>query len=116
MAENLKSLIQAWRGATTGQDAQNKLLAKLQIGNTLYSIKDPAVEELAAQVETRLGAIESKTIRESALSKDEGSGKFATSVTHQFTKSYLHDKYAEYGDENLYFIHEGWKNTYIEGR
>ena len=41
---------------------------------------------------------------------------FATSVTHQFTKSYLHDKYAEYGDENLYFIHEGWKNTYIEGR
>ena len=81
MAENLKSLIQAWRGATTGQDAQNKLLAKLQIGNTLYSIKDPAVEELAAQVETRLGAIESKTIRESALSKAEGSGKFATSVT-----------------------------------
>lgn len=41
---------------------------------------------------------------------------FATSVTHQFTKSYLHDKYAEYGEDNLYFIHEGWKNTYVEGR
>lgn len=41
---------------------------------------------------------------------------FATSVTHQFTKSYVHDKYAEYGEDNLYFIHPGWKNTYIEGR
>lgn len=41
---------------------------------------------------------------------------FATSVSHQFTKSYLHDKYAEYGNENLYFTHEGWKNVYVEGR
>lgn len=40
----------------------------------------------------------------------------ATSVTHRFTKSFLHDKYAEYGQDNLYFTHEGWKNTYIEGR
>ena len=41
---------------------------------------------------------------------------FATSVSHQFTKSYLHDKYAEYGQDNLYFTHEGWKNVYVEGR
>ena len=41
---------------------------------------------------------------------------FATSVTHQFTKSFLHDKYAEYGQDNLYFTHEGWKNVYVEGR
>lgn len=40
----------------------------------------------------------------------------ATSVSHQFTKSYLHDKYAEYGQDNLYFTHEGWKNVYVEGR
>jgi len=39
---------------------------------------------------------------------------FATSVTHRFSKSYVHDKYAEYGQDNLYFTHEGWKNTYIE--
>ena len=80
MPENLKTLIQNWRGNTAGGN-QLQLLSKLRIGDALYNIKDPAVEELAAQVETRLGAIESKTIRESALTKDASAGKFATSVT-----------------------------------
>ena len=40
----------------------------------------------------------------------------ATYVSHQFTKSYVHDKYVEYGSESLYFNHPGWKNAYIEGR
>lgn len=40
----------------------------------------------------------------------------ATSVTHSFTKSFLHDKYAEYGQDNLYFISPGWKNVYTSGR
>lgn len=39
---------------------------------------------------------------------------FATSIKQQFTKSYVHDKYAEYGKDQLYFTHPGWKNTYIE--
>ena len=41
---------------------------------------------------------------------------FATAVTHQFTRDFMHDKYAEYGQENLYFIHPGWKNVYTSGR
>ncbi|SHJ59941.1 peptide ABC transporter substrate-binding protein [Hespellia stercorisuis] len=40
----------------------------------------------------------------------------ATSVEHKFTKSYVHDKYEEYGEERLYFIHPGWKNVYTSGR
>ena len=39
---------------------------------------------------------------------------FATSIKQLFTKSYVHDKYAEYGQDQLYFTHPGWKNTYIE--
>ena len=39
---------------------------------------------------------------------------FATGIKQQFTKSYVHDKYAEYGQDQLYFTHPGWKNTYIE--
>lgn len=39
---------------------------------------------------------------------------FATSIKQLFTKSYVHDKYAEYGTDQLYFTHPGWKNTYIE--
>ena len=39
---------------------------------------------------------------------------FATSIKQMFTKSYVHDKYAEYGTDQLYFTHPGWKNTYIE--
>ena len=73
----LKQDIQTWRGATGGQ---SNLLSKLQIGESLYSIKDPAVEGLAELVETRLGALESKTIRATALTK-ESDAKFATSVT-----------------------------------
>ena len=41
---------------------------------------------------------------------------FATSVSHQFSKSYVHDKYVEYGTDSLYFIHPGWKNTYISAK
>ncbi len=41
---------------------------------------------------------------------------FATSVNHLFTKSYVHDKYAEYGEESLYFKHPGWKNVYVTDR
>ena len=41
---------------------------------------------------------------------------FATTVVHQFTRDFMHDKYAEYGQENLYFTHPGWKNVYTSGR
>ena len=40
----------------------------------------------------------------------------ATSVTHRFTKSYVHDKKADYGEDQLYFYHTGWKYTYTSGR
>lgn len=40
----------------------------------------------------------------------------ATSVTHQFSKSYVHSKYVDYGEDQLYFAHPGWKNVYTSGR
>jgi hypothetical protein len=77
----LKQDIQAWRGSTAENGGnQSNLLSKLQIGESLYSIKDPAVEGLAELVETRLSALETATVRATALTK-ESEAKFATSVT-----------------------------------
>jgi hypothetical protein len=56
-------------------------MSLLTIDDKLYDIKDPAVEFLAEQVEARLSAIDSKTIRKTALSKDANASKFATEVT-----------------------------------
>ena len=97
MADQLKTYIQSWRGTTGGQSS---LISKLQIGESLYNIKDPAVEELAAQVEARLSAIETSTIRESELTKAEGSGKFATVVT-QGTDGQVSVTYANVRDTAL---------------
>ena len=44
-----------------GNQNNGGLLSKLQIGSTLYDIKDPAVEALADAIETRLSAVEGKT-------------------------------------------------------
>ena len=54
------------------------LLSKLSIDGKIYDIKDPAVEALAAAVETRLAAQESKTW--TAVTKGANDPKFATSV------------------------------------
>ena len=78
MADTLSTKLTTWRN--TNQSG-NGLLSKLSIDQQLYNIKDPAVEALAAEVETRLAAVETKTIRTEALDKPSGAGKFASSVT-----------------------------------
>lgn len=41
----------------------------------------------------------------------------ATSVTHTFSKPYLHDSQNDYGREDgLYFVHPGWKYGFTSGR
>lgn len=84
MGQTLSQAVSAYR--TTQQVMENeqathKLTSLLNIGGQLYAIKDPAVEQLATAVETRLEAIENKTIREAALEKAQNTAKFATEVT-----------------------------------
>lgn len=64
---------------TTQNQGGNGLLSKLQIAGSLYNIKDPAVEELAGLIETRLGTLENKTW--TAVNKGANDAKFATAVT-----------------------------------
>lgn len=71
--------IQTWRTGNQSGEGHNGLLSKLQIAGKLYDIKDPAVEALAAAVETRLAAVEGKSW--TAVTKDAGEAKFATAVT-----------------------------------
>lgn len=75
----LSEQIQSWRTATDGQNGQGSLLSKLSIGGNLYNIKDPAVEQLAGLIETRLGTLENKTW--DVVNKGASEAKFATSVS-----------------------------------
>lgn len=75
----LSEQIQSWRTATDGQNGQGSLLSKLSIGGKLYNIKDPAVEQLAGLIETRLGKLENKTW--DVVNKGASEAKFATSVS-----------------------------------
>jgi len=72
--------LSTWRTANQGGSGHNGLLSKIAIGDKLYDIKDPAVEWLAGQIETRLNDLETSTIREEALVKDANAAKFATAV------------------------------------
>lgn len=63
---------------TTQASGHKGLLAKLQIGSDLYDIKDPAVEQLAAAIDTELAEIKGKTW--TVVSKGGNDPKFATSV------------------------------------
>ena len=76
----LLELIQGYR--TTQATGTSGLLSKLKIGNDLYPIKDPAVEELASAIETRLEAVESgiSGIVWEPVTKDANAPKFATKV------------------------------------
>ena len=78
MANTLTDVLSTWRTANQGHQG---LLSKISIDGNLYDIKDPALEALATEIETRLATQENKTIRETALTKDANAGKFATSVT-----------------------------------
>lgn len=71
--------IETWRTGNQSGTGHSGLLSKLQIGTSLYDIKDPAVEALAAAVETRLSTLEGKSWTE--VTKDAGAAKFATAVT-----------------------------------
>ena len=64
---------------TTQANGHAGLLSKLQIGTSLYDIKDPAVEQLATLVESRLSELEGKSW--TAVTKDANAAKFATAVT-----------------------------------
>ena len=64
---------------TTQATGHAGLLSKLQIGTTLYDIKDPAVEQLATLVESRLSELEGKSW--TAVSKGGSDPKYATSVS-----------------------------------
>lgn len=75
----LSEQIKSWRTATDGQNGQGSLLSKLSIGGNLYNIKDPAVEQLAGLIETRLGTLENKTWN--VVNKGASEAKFATSVS-----------------------------------
>lgn len=72
----LRETIATWRG--TNQNSNP--IKQLNIGGTLYDLKDPAVEELADAIEARLSTVESKKIRTEALAKTSDA-KFATAVT-----------------------------------
>ena len=72
----LQETISSYR--TTQVTGHQGLLSKLSIDGNLYDIKDPAVEALAAAVETRLAAQEGKTW--TAVEKGNNDPKFATSV------------------------------------
>lgn len=67
--------IGTWRSNNQG----TALLKKLDIAGSLYDIHDPAVEALADLMETRVGALETKTW--TPVTKGVDDPKFATSVT-----------------------------------
>lgn len=75
----LSDQIQSWRIAADGQNGQGSLLSKLSIAGTLYNIKDPAVEQLAGLIESRLGTLENKSWN--VVNKGANDAKFATSVS-----------------------------------
>lgn len=64
---------------TTQSSGHQGLLSKLSIDGSVYDIKDPAVEQLASEIQTRLNNLETHTW--STVSKDANAGKFATAVT-----------------------------------
>ena len=74
------------------------LLSKLQIGSSLYDIKDPAVEALADAIETRLSAVEGKTW--TAVNKGAETKKFAT-VVEQGTNGAITVTYSNLRDTAL---------------
>ena len=81
MGDTLNTKITAWRSENQGGNGHSGLLSKLTIDGSLYDIKDPAVDYLAQEVETRLSAIEGSTIRETALNDTAVAGQFITSVS-----------------------------------
>ena len=55
----LNSLLSSWR--TTNQTGAGGLMEKLTIDGTLYDVKDPGLDYLAEQIESRIAALETIT-------------------------------------------------------
>lgn len=72
----LQETISSYR--TTQVTGHQGLLSKLSIDGNLYDIKDPAVEQLADAVESRLSTLEGKSW--TVVAKGNNDPKFATSV------------------------------------
>ena len=66
---------------TVTQNVHDGLLSQLKVGSQLYDIKDPAVEQLAAAIETRLSTVEGKDV----VVNVTGSGAYVKSVVHGAT-------------------------------
>lgn len=92
---NLNTLVSNFR---TNNQTGSGLLSKLAIGSNLYDIKDPAVEALASEVQSRLNELE--THEWNAVSKGANDAKFATSVT-QGTDGSITVNYGTIRDEAL---------------
>lgn len=72
----LNEIIAAWRNTNQKNDG---IMSKLTINGSLYDIKDPAVEALASEIETRLASVEGRSW--DAVTKGADQPKYATSVT-----------------------------------
>lgn len=75
----LNDIIAAWRAKNQTGTGHNGIMSKLTINGALYDIKDPAVEALASEIETRLKSVEGRSWKEVAKGSTEP--KFATAVT-----------------------------------
>lgn len=77
----LSEQLTAWRTSNQGGTGHSGLMTQLTIDGVLYDIKDPAVDYLAGQIESRLSTVENKTIRQTALDDSAVTGQFITSVS-----------------------------------
>lgn len=108
MGQTLSQVVSAYRTtqqAMENEQATHKLTSLLNIGGQLYAIKDPAVEQLATAVETRLEAVENKTWTE--VTKGQDAGQFATSVT-QGTDGSISVTYSDVATQDITFSETGW--------
>jgi len=109
MANTLSDKLSTWRSTN-----QSNLLAKLKVGDALYHIKDPAVEALATEIETRLQGVENKTIRSSALAKSVEAGKFATKV-EQATDGQITVEYSNFTGNSDSAVTDQWVTSVAQG-
>ncbi len=75
----LQETISSWRTANQSGEGHQGIISKLSIDSKLYDLKDPAVEALAAAIETRLKTQEDKAW--TPVTKGANDPKFATEVT-----------------------------------
>ena len=65
-----------WRNANQGGSGHQGLMSKLTIDGNLYDIKDPAVDQLAIELDQRLNAIEGTVVDAQSVTFDKTSNGF----------------------------------------